>query len=436
MSGDVVSSDVLSVANSVHETITREQLYEMVWKEPMLRVAVRFGVSGSYMARVCTQLRVPRPVPGHWTKLECGKESVQVPLPAALPGDVTVWSRAENGPSAQSMVVRAAAPGKPRSQTSHAMKLVSDSKHELLIGVRPHFIKSRASDTGLLRPYKRFLVDIVVSEVLLDRTLEVANVLFQALVARGHRVVLAPPDSRMRRTELDEREVPVRNRYRQPVWAPDRATVVYIRGVPIGLTLLEMTEEVEVIYDNGNHLPVRTLTPAQQKRLKGPHHWTTKKSYPSKRLCLQAYCPHWDVSWTKQWREQKEGLFPLLVNDIVQELEDASPEIAQRVEDAELRAKAQRKKWEEERESERIEAENARRAKALAEAKHDILSAIKAWDDARRIYAYFDAAEREANCLEEQMRSTVLDRLSKAKELIGPVDALDVLRTWKGPEER
>lgn len=125
-----------------------------------------------------------------------------------------------------------------------------------------------------------------------------------------------------------------------------------------------------------------------------------------------------------------------MVNDIVQELEDASPELAKRVEEAELRAEAQRKKWEEERESARIEAENARRAKALADAKHDILSAIKAWDDARRIHAYFDAAEREANCLDEEMRSTVLDRLSKAKELIGPVDALDVLRTWKAPEER
>jgi len=41
--------------------ITREALYDLVWAEPMLKVAARFGVSSSYMARVCTALNVPRP---------------------------------------------------------------------------------------------------------------------------------------------------------------------------------------------------------------------------------------------------------------------------------------------------------------------------------------------------------------------------------------
>lgn len=41
---------------------TREGLYSLVWSEPMLKVAARFGVSSSYMARICTVLNVPRPV--------------------------------------------------------------------------------------------------------------------------------------------------------------------------------------------------------------------------------------------------------------------------------------------------------------------------------------------------------------------------------------
>lgn len=36
-----------------HERITREDLYELVWREPMLKVAERYGVSSSFMARVC-----------------------------------------------------------------------------------------------------------------------------------------------------------------------------------------------------------------------------------------------------------------------------------------------------------------------------------------------------------------------------------------------
>jgi hypothetical protein len=33
------------------DPITREQLYELVWTKPMLRIAEGFGVSSSYMAR-------------------------------------------------------------------------------------------------------------------------------------------------------------------------------------------------------------------------------------------------------------------------------------------------------------------------------------------------------------------------------------------------
>ena len=42
---------------NVDAGLTREALYELVWSEPMLKVAAQFGVSSSYMARVCTLLR-------------------------------------------------------------------------------------------------------------------------------------------------------------------------------------------------------------------------------------------------------------------------------------------------------------------------------------------------------------------------------------------
>jgi hypothetical protein len=51
------------------EPISREALYALVWSEPMTRVAERFGVSGSYMARVCELMNVPRPERGYWAKL-------------------------------------------------------------------------------------------------------------------------------------------------------------------------------------------------------------------------------------------------------------------------------------------------------------------------------------------------------------------------------
>lgn len=53
--------------------ITREDLHELVWSTPMIKVAEKFEVSGSYLARVSTELRVPRPERGCWAKLAVGK---------------------------------------------------------------------------------------------------------------------------------------------------------------------------------------------------------------------------------------------------------------------------------------------------------------------------------------------------------------------------
>jgi hypothetical protein len=41
--------------------VSRERLYQEVWAEPMTSVAIRYKVSTSFLARVCTWLNVPRP---------------------------------------------------------------------------------------------------------------------------------------------------------------------------------------------------------------------------------------------------------------------------------------------------------------------------------------------------------------------------------------
>ena len=73
--------------------VSRDELYRLVWSEPMTRIAERFGVSGSYLARICTLLNVPRPERGYWAKLEVGKAPPRKPLPEPQPGDPLEWSK-------------------------------------------------------------------------------------------------------------------------------------------------------------------------------------------------------------------------------------------------------------------------------------------------------------------------------------------------------
>ena len=60
--------------------MTRAELYELIWNEPMTRVAARLGVSNVALRRICDRNDIPRPRPGHWSKLAYGKSIVRTPL--------------------------------------------------------------------------------------------------------------------------------------------------------------------------------------------------------------------------------------------------------------------------------------------------------------------------------------------------------------------
>ena len=77
-----------------------------------------------------------------------------------------------------------------------------------------------------------------------------------------------------------------------------------------------------------------------------------------------------------------------------------------------------------------------RREKARSAARQDLLDAIRAWDDVRRIQAFFCEAESEALSRTDEEREVLLGRLAIARELVGEADTLDMLMKWQGPEER
>jgi len=118
------------------EEITREELYDMIWREPMLRIGERLGLSSSYLTRVCVALRVPRPPMGHWTKVEFGLPSPQLPLPAARPGDPVVWSPPVLRPKPQRQA-RRIAPSTPEQAEEPLMpdtvEAQSSDEHDSLV---------------------------------------------------------------------------------------------------------------------------------------------------------------------------------------------------------------------------------------------------------------------------------------------------------------
>lgn len=423
------------------EPLTREALYELVWHEPLVKLAERFGVSSTRLADVCVELRVPRPERGHWSKVEFGKAPPKPELPAALPGSKTNWSPG----TVSAKTPRPATAAEPRRRASRRqpassveVQPIRERRHELVANAKQHFLKTRKpDDTGLLRPYKRHLVDIVASEKTLDAALAAADSFFRALNQAGHRVLLADGALSNQRREFDVCETSRRRGYFRHAWSPDQATVVLIGNVPIGLTVFETTELVEMVaLGNSRYVAVRDLTPQQNERMKAPHYWRLTQELPSRRLAVQAYSMWWRAPWTQRWTEAKSGEFASLVPKVVEALQAVTPELARQKEEADRKAEAEQRECERKRELDRQEQERARRIKARQDARQDLLAAIASWEQVRSVHAWFQAAERELELRPEADRDALRGRLQEARELVGEVDALDKLRQWKTPEQR
>ena len=210
--------------------ITREELYELVWSAPMTKVAAKFDVSGSYLARVCTALRVPRPERGYWAKLAVGKAPKQPALPEPQPGDPVVWSRTDGCP--------APSVPKPRPTPSPRVPRLARAvtgTHGLIRGAKEHFLASRKVGEGEhLKPYKKLLLDVIASRSGLDKALGFAR----PVRCRWSPPGIASPliaalmhDNLKRRSRATKRCTPEDRRHDPYLvtadWSPYRPTVAY-----------------------------------------------------------------------------------------------------------------------------------------------------------------------------------------------------------------
>jgi len=88
--------------------ITRQLVYDLVWKEPLTHLAKTFGLSDQGLAKLCKREHIPRPPQGYWNKLAAGKPTgKKPPLPVDAQGADAVVFRI----SAASQ-----SPAKPKAQ--------------------------------------------------------------------------------------------------------------------------------------------------------------------------------------------------------------------------------------------------------------------------------------------------------------------------------
>jgi hypothetical protein len=418
--------------------VSREELYELVWSIPMIRVAEKFSVSGSYMARVCSVLNVPRPEMGYWAKLEVGKAPARPALPEALPGDQLFWSREGDPPLPRVRAVTAtSAPAQPRARR------VVNGIHGLIQGAKQHYERGYKVEEGqLLRPYKRQLVDVTASATGLDKALAFANDVFNTLESNGYRVCFASSIERPHRPHIDEHEIilkPKRQEYshnNSNLWRPSSPTVVYVGTIPFGLAVIEMTEAVLMRYVNGKYIRESEYRPPKTSRGYTDHTWTTTNNIPCGRLRLVVFSPHQDISWSLSFQETNEQTLTQDIAKIVKSIESSTEIMRKEIIEAEQRAEAQRREWEER--SARWDREEDQRqiSDSIKKSHEQLAQVIQSWTTVMSIEQFLKGVEERAIDLPEVQRGQVLERLQLAREFIGTQDPLEFFKSWKTPGER
>lgn len=170
-------------------TKTREELYEMVWKEPLTSIVNRYHMTYTELRQVYHDLNIPIPAGGYWSKLRWGKEAERVELPEDYSGkQVVELMEKEPGDPVPLLSINSKSADEtdieevfevPQRLTNPDI-LITNTK-EYYDAVRKFDWRSRAS-----YPERKDVLSIDVQFNNLPRALRIFDTIIKILRARGH----------------------------------------------------------------------------------------------------------------------------------------------------------------------------------------------------------------------------------------------------------
>lgn len=169
----------------------REELYQKVWEQPLLKVAEEYGVSSVALGKTCRKLSVPVPGRGHWAKLAHGHAGAKKPpLPKLEKVPVIYRYPVERKPqnvTDQGDPEFVAIDNLLSSGALNPSVIDPGAPLHPLIRRTASLLRSRnrKDENGILLPREPGGLDVKVSEGTLERALQVLGQLIAVLERRG-----------------------------------------------------------------------------------------------------------------------------------------------------------------------------------------------------------------------------------------------------------
>ncbi|EPY3946045.1 hypothetical protein ACXDGC_003247 [Klebsiella pneumoniae] len=411
----------------------REELYRLVWREPAERIASLYNISKEQLTKRCAELRIPRPLAGYWKALAKGTAPAVPALPDLKSGKVEKFprktSQAIPPPTKISSKVAAPAPRKRARAAGSGYSLIDDLKTYLPV--------SSVTKDGYYKPTKKKLLDLNVSETGFISAIDFLSRFFAALGKQGYWVRLAEGNEGLHCQGIDIKEDPKEGGLRyDSLWRPCSASIICVGDMLFAFNLAEMTEYVPAKEINGRYIRDETMVRCMRGKNDKPFRYVVKHTLPTGRFLLQLYSPYSLTFWQVQFRQTKQCGLVSQIPKIISAMHDAVPLIKNQLEEARVKAEAQRIQWELDekryREKELIRREKEAYNASLAELKAIMVQ----WAEDKRIEQFFREAELDAVDFDEQQRLKIMERLQLARQFLSVDKAAERLMKWRIPQER
>lgn len=191
---------------------SRRQLYDLVWSRPVVSLAKEYGFSDVGFAKICRRHNIPLPPRGYWAKINAGLQVARPPLPNPhREGSVYVPPRASITDEVMLEKKKILAQEKSEIEQIGVISIPEQitAPHKVTQNTRRHFekifkkIEQCKKTNSLPRDYYSIIqsiyrgrvqckqdncFDVAVTEQLLDRALNLLDVLVKELERNGFRI--------------------------------------------------------------------------------------------------------------------------------------------------------------------------------------------------------------------------------------------------------
>jgi len=178
--------------------LTRKELYNLVWSEPMTTLCKRFGLSDNGLRKHCKAMNIPMPQIGYWSKINAGQKLAKTELPVESKSVKKSTTLNEVDSTNEEKVNLSTPPNRFKLReleisngdiTIYTVPEVLYAKDPLIIDTKEKYRQENENIHLTRNPYKseiKSTLNISVDYKSINRALLIYETLIKALRSRGH----------------------------------------------------------------------------------------------------------------------------------------------------------------------------------------------------------------------------------------------------------